>query len=148
MCALSHLVLIIFLRGRQGRENQSHFTREGMRLWETERLIEWVADPGPVKPLFFGLLLCQQQAVVKIPLSHAGAEGRAPALFWTYHAASLVPFKIQKYIKRGFLFLHSSRGLRMKVLLPNTYKANGMSLFFHYIGIWMNQLLLKLVDQE
>ena len=122
-CVLSHLVLIIFWGGRQGRDDQPHFTREGRRLWEIERLIEWQTQ-GRWNLWFSTPTL---QATVKIPLRNAGAKGRAPVFFWTYHATSLVPFKIQQYIKWGFLF-PSRSAVKNLSAMQETQEMQGRSL--------------------
>lgn len=56
-------------------------------------------------------------------------EGQKVELQYSFEQITL-PLKSQKHTEWGFLFLQSNRSLGMDVLLPNSKKSKGLSLFF------------------
>lgn len=133
MCAL--LIFITFLGGKQGRG-----PGKGLRLWKIERPVHLADQSQETLYFFFDPYSVNSRPLSKSPWV-IRKEGRAPIFLWSYHVTSLEHFEIQKYSESKLLFLHSTRRLRMKILLPNILKSNELCHFFSYTGIWINHLI-------
>lgn len=109
------MILITCLGGRRGRGDQSHFTRK-----------EWVSEHRQTQAS--KTCVFNSYSVNSRPLSKPPWAIRDKRFFLIYHAASPVPFEIEKYTEWGFLFLHSHRSLSLNALLPSILKIQWIAL--------------------